>query len=279
MSVTHPFQLAHGADTLHGLLDLPDGPPRTHPTVVVCHGFKGFMEWGFWPSLATLLAERGFLVVRFNLTGSGMQPGDETVTGLEAFRRDTYRSEREELLAVLGSLEAIAPGRVDTGRIALLGHSRGGAEALLAAAHPDWRDRIRALVTWGAIAEVDRFTPEQKERWRRDGELPVVNSRTGQLLFLGPGLLAELEGERPDLDLEAAARARRAPWLIVHGTEDDAVPVADGHRLAAAAADPKELVLIPGGGHTFNVGHPFKGPSPQLIQTLNATQRFLRANV
>lgn len=280
MSTLEPFAIRHGADLLHGLIDLPDGPPRAHPAVVACHGFKGFMDWGFWPPFATLLAERGFVVVRFNLTGSGMRPGDEHVTDPEAFRRDTYRRERAELLAVLGQLgTGIAPGRVDLGRVALVGHSRGGAEALLAAAHPEWRDRLRALVTWAAIAEVDRFTPLQKERWRSDGELPVVNSRTGQILFLGPDLLAELEGERPDLDLAAAAAGRRAPWLIAHGTGDDAVPVADAHRLAEAAAEPRELLLIEGAGHTFNVGHPFHGPSPQLIQLFNATQRFLRRHV
>ena len=68
MSETTPFTLETPTALLHGLVDLPDEPGE-RPTVVICHGFKGFMEWGFFPALATLLAERGFVAVRVNLSG------------------------------------------------------------------------------------------------------------------------------------------------------------------------------------------------------------------
>lgn len=279
MSETVPFTLEAPTALLHGLVDLP-AEPCERPTVVICHGFKGFMEWGFFPSLAALLAERGFATVRVNLSGAGMRPGDDLVTAPDAFRDDTYSRELTELLAVLDATgRSIAPGRVDRARIGLLGHSRGGGISLLAAASPAWRDRLRALVTWAAISDVDRFTPEQKEEWRRAGELPVANSRTGQRLALGLGLLADVEERRAELDLLAAAGSRRAPWLIVHGADDETVPVTEAHRLAERAASPAELLVIPGAGHTFNASHPFAGPNPQLIQALNATQRWFREHL
>jgi dienelactone hydrolase len=279
MSETAPFTLQTPTALLHGLVDLPDEPGE-RPAVVICHGFKGFMEWGFFPALASLLAERGYVAVRFNLSGTGMRPGDELVTDPDAFRANTYGRELAELLAVLGATgESIAPGRVDRARIGLVGHSRGGGDALLAAASPAWRDRLRALVTWAAIADVDRFTPEQKAEWRRMGELAVANARTGQQLALGSGMLAEVEARVPELDLLAAAAARRAPWLIVHGAEDETVPVAEAHRLAGHAAGRAELLVIPGASHTFGSRHPFAGPTPQLIQALNATQRWLREHL
>ena len=107
MSETIPFTLEGPVALLHGLVDLPDEPGE-RPTVVICHGFKGFMEWGFFPSLAALLAERGFVAVRFNLSGTGMRPGDERVTDLAAFRDNTYSRELADLLAVL---DATAGGR------------------------------------------------------------------------------------------------------------------------------------------------------------------------
>ncbi|HEY0510635.1 MAG TPA: prolyl oligopeptidase family serine peptidase [Thermoanaerobaculia bacterium] len=282
MSETIPFTLETSGATLHGLVDLPEGPGE-RPAVVICHGFKGFMEWGFFPSLAALLAERGYVAVRFNLSGAGMRPGDDLVTDPDAFRENTYSRELAELLAVLEATGRpdgpVAPGRVDRGRIGLFGHSRGGGGALLAAASPAWRERLRALVTWAAISDVDRFSPEQKEEWRRNGELPVANSRTGQRLALGPGLLADVEERRAELDLQAAAGVRRAPWLIVHGDDDDSVPVAEGRRLAEWATGETELLVIAGGNHGFGTRHPFAGPTPQIIQALNATQRWFREHL
>lgn len=277
MSAPTPFSLPgpHGG-VLHGLLDLPPGSPGPRPTVVVCHGFKGFMEWGFFPSLAELLASRGFVVVRFNVSGSGQLPGEDRASDPGAFRANTHSRERDDLLAVLGALAEIAPGRVDLENLGLLGHSRGGANVILAAARPPWQTRVKALVTWAAIATVDRYTAAQKEAWRRDGELPVVNARTGQTLALGLSLLDDLEQNRDALDVGRAAAAVRAPWLIVHGENDDGVPVAEADRLAGRAGALCEVLRIPGGDHTFGAKHPFVGPTPALIQALNATQAWFR---
>ncbi|HKH43933.1 MAG TPA: prolyl oligopeptidase family serine peptidase [Thermoanaerobaculia bacterium] len=285
MTSTTPFTLpTPSGATLDGLLDLPD--PRHHsgprPAVVVCHGFKGFMEWGFFPHLGTLLAERGIVAVRFNLSGSGMRPGEDRVGDPDAFRADTHSLEVEDLLTVLAATGTdIAAGQVDLARLGVFGHSRGGGNAILASAREPWRDRLRALVTWASVAAFDRYSPDQKEAWRRDGELPVVNARTGQQLALGLGLLEDLEAHRAELDLLAAAAHRRAPWLIVHGSKDESVPAVEGERLASlsshGAAPPAELLTIPEADHTFGSRHPFAGPSPWLVQALNATQRwFLR---
>jgi dienelactone hydrolase len=277
MSETRPFVLDGPSGPLHGLVDLPASPgPR--PAVVVCHGFKGFMEWGFFPYLATLLAERGMTAVRFNVWGSGMRPGEDRVGDLAAFRADTHGRELADVLAVLAAAAGggIAPGRIDPARLGLCGHSRGGGNAILAAALAEWRERVRALVTWAAVATFDRYGPEQKAAWRRDGALPVVNSRTGQELAMGVELLEDLEADDAALDVAGAARRLAAPWLIVHGEADETVSVDDARRLDAAATGPHELLLLPGATHTFNARHPFAGPTPQLIQAMNATQRWFR---
>jgi uncharacterized protein len=285
MTSTTPFTLpTPSGATLDGLVDLPDPQqhPGPRPAVVVCHGFKGFMEWGFFPHLGTLLAERGIVAVRFNLSGSGMRPGEDRVGDPDAFRADTHSLEVEDLLAVLAATGTdIAAGRVDTARIGVFGHSRGGGNAILASAREPWRDRLRGLVTWASVATFDRYPPDQKEAWRRDGELPVVNARTGQQLALGLGLLEDLEAHSAELDLLAAAAHRRMPWLIVHGSRDESVPAVEGERLASLSsqgtAPPAELLIIPEADHTFGSRHPFAGPSPWLTQALNATQRwFLR---
>jgi dienelactone hydrolase len=278
MSVVDPWKLSRpGGGVLRGLVDLPEAPGRC-PAVVICHGFKGFMEWGFFPALAALLAQRGIVAVRFNLSGAGMEPGDERVTDPQAFRDDTYSAELADLLLVLEATgREIAPDRIDRTRIGLFGHSRGGGAAILAAAGEPWRERLLALVTWAAISHVDRYTPEEKRIWREADELPVVNSRTGQRLALGRGLLEDVESNAAgSLDVLAAAGRRAAPWLIVHGAEDESVPAAEAIELDGRAAGAHELLLVPGAGHTFGVQHPFAGPTPFLIQALNATQTWFR---
>jgi dienelactone hydrolase len=289
MTEPTPFTLDTPNGPLHGLVDLPEAPGEC-PAVVICHGFKGFMEWAFFPYLATLLAERGFVAVRVNLSGSGLLPGEDRVSDPGAFRRNTHSRELADLLATLDATgREIAPGRVDLSRLGFLGHSRGGGAAVLAAALPPWRSRLSALVTWAAVASFDRYSAEEKETWRRDGELPVVNSRTGQKLALGVELLDDLERQAAALDILAAASQVTAPWLLVHGEADETVPVAEADRLFAAAGGaaggPRkklDLLRVPGGiggNHTFGARHPFAAPTPALIQALNATQRWFRRHL
>jgi dienelactone hydrolase len=278
MAESRPFelQLASGR-LLHGLIDLPAAPgPR--PTVVVCHGFKGFMEWGFFPHLAHLLAARGFTAVRFNFSGGGMWPGDDLVTDREAFAHATVGRDVTELEAVLEAIVGglIAAGRVDGDRLGLFGHSRGGGTAILAAAR---NRRLSAIVTWSAVATFDRLSEEEKAGWRLAGSVPIVNARTGQELELDRSVLDDLEAHAEEYDLPAAAGARRAPWLIVHGEADESVPVAEARRLAAAARQICRLEVIAGGSHTFGAVHPFAGPTPQLIEALNLTQDWLRRHL
>ena len=136
-----------------------------------------------------------------------------------------HGTELADLIAVLEAAgKTLAPGRVDRRRLGLFGQGLGGGNAILAASRSPWRDRVRALVTWSAIVDVD------------------------------------LSG-------------LTAPWLSVQGGEDETVPVA-----VSGPAGPRERLVIPGAGHIFVGRHPFTGPTPHLIQALNATQRWFRAH-
>ena len=272
-----PFTLtAPDRPDLNGLVN-PSRRPGPRPTVILCHGFKGFMEWGFFPYLAELLAERGFTVVRFNFSGSGMQPGDDRVADVEAFARATFSQDLFDLLTLLSALEEqVAPGLVDAAHLGLFGHSRGGGTALLATANEYWSQRIGALVTWSAVSTYDRLSDAEKLLWRQRGRTPVVNARTGQELELDCLVLDDLEQNREALDLLKAAERRHAPWLLVHGDADETVPVAEARALAERAAGTGCLIEVPEASHTFGVTHPFAGSTPELILALNATQDWFR---
>jgi pimeloyl-ACP methyl ester carboxylesterase len=243
--------------------------------VVVVHGFKGFKDWAFFPYLARELATAGFAVVSFNFSRNGIGEDPEAFTELEAFAQNTLTRELDELRWVLEATasEDLLPRRPDA--VALVGHSRGGAQSVLAASE---EPRVRALVTWAAVANLDRWTEETRREWRAAGRVYVLNGRTGQQMPLDVTLLEDYEANAGRLDVTVRAGVVSAPWLIVHGEDDLTVSPADAQILVGEGQNAR-LHRVPGAGHTFEVGHPFKGPSPQLEDATTATVRHLLARL
>jgi len=254
-------------------VDVRTGARRgeARPAVVICHGFKGFKEWGFFPRVAERLALAGYTAVTFNFSGSGVGASSEVVDEPDRWFHQTLSADLADLDTVVTLVAAEASSWVG-----LLGHSRGGALAILQAARDP---RVSALVTWAAVADFRRHPPEEMERWRREGRLQVVNSRTGQVLHIGTDALDDLEARGgSELDVVQGAALVRAPWLVIHGSADVTVPVEDAARLAGAAAPAvARLLLVEGAGHTFGARHPWAGTTPELDEALGATVRHYGA--
>lgn len=250
------------------------GRGSARPAVLVVHGFKGFKDWGMFPPLADRLAQAGFSVVSPNLSGSGVDDAGE-FSRPERFGHNTFSAELADVGVVLDALTAGALGAAPPTRIGLVGHSRGGGVGVLQAA----RDaRIRALVTWAAISTVERWPDEsERARWRAAGKLEVLNARTGQVLPLYIDTLDDVERHGTSaLDIPGAATRVTVPWLIIHGTEDTSVPIAEGERLAGAAhAGTSRFLRVAGAGHTFGAVHPWRGSTPSLDQVMKETVTWL----
>ncbi len=250
------------------LVDVRAGGRRSpRPAVVVVHGFKGFKDWGMFPPLAERLARAGLTAVTFNLSGSGVDDaGGFTLP--ERFGHDTYSAELDDLRRVLDALERGELGVAPPSSIGLLGHSRGAGIAILQAAQDS---RIRALVTWSAISDVDRWSPEEHTAWRAAGVKEVVNARTGQRLPLYLDLLDDIERNATGpLDIMEAASRVTVPWLIVHGTADESVSYLEAEALrASSSSQATRLYPVQGAGHTFGAVHPWRGSTPELDRVLD----------
>ncbi len=222
------------------------------PPVIVCHSFMSFKDWGFFPYLAERLAAAGFAAISFNFSRNGVTGDGDRITEFRKFEGNTFSRELSDLGTVLDALESGTLGTVGgkPGGAALLGHSRGGGIAILRAAADS---RVRALVTWSAIATFDRWTRHQKEAWRRAGYLPLAKDTAASPLRLGLGLLNDLELHPELLDIEQSASKIRVPWLLVHGAADVTVPPREALRLRAAADQSNlDFRLLDGVGHLYN---------------------------
>ncbi|MFN2443443.1 MAG: alpha/beta hydrolase family protein [Thermoanaerobaculia bacterium] len=263
------FQIQSAEDLpIRGVVDLPEAP---RSVVVVVHGFKGFKDWGFFPWVGERLRGAVAAVVRFDMSrnGIGERPGE--LDRLDLFADGSYSTE----LADLGSvLSWVASHEILSGLpLFLLGHSRGGGIAILAAAASP---EVRGVITWSAIAKADRWDEATKQEWRRSGHLDIPNSRTGQVMRLSTRALDDLEAAGSQLDILAAAGRLTVPVLHVHGVADETVHPTEAEHLASRGKN-SSLVLIANGTHTFGAVHPFAGSSPELRFAMQASLAFIHA--
>jgi dienelactone hydrolase len=276
---TRQFQLVYPDDPQRVIRVRVEGPRgfaesrKLLPHVIVVHGFKGFMDWGFFPEISRRIAEAGMIAVRFNMSGSGIGPDLQNFTDLEGFTRNTYTRELEDLDHVRSWAESGNLRGIDPGRVALLGHSRGGGIALL---HGAERGGCRSIVTWAAIPEVDRFDDDTKLAWRELGFLPVRNARTNQEFKIDVAALDDMEKNRTRLDIVAACRRLALPVLLIHGAADETVNVEAIAQLSAAL-DPEltRTLIIAGAGHTFGATHPMRSVPEPFERAAEATIAML----
>ncbi len=276
---TTPFDLAgSGGERVRGEVRRPAGREGPVPVVLVLHGFKGFRKWGFLPWLAERIAGLGFASVLFDFSHNGTGPTGEAYPRKDLFRRSSWRTHQEDLDAVMAALRGgtlPGPEGLDPARVALVGHSMGGGLAVLYAA----RDRsVRCVAALAPVARADRYPEREKASWRAKGALPIVNTRTGEVLPLGVGFLEDAEARRAELDVAEAAARLACPLLVVHGEEDTSVPVEEGRSLvesAIAAGRPARFALAPRTQHTFDAVHPFAGETPALLHAWKEVSSFL----
>jgi len=243
-------------------------------SVIICHGFKGFAHWAFFPYLARTLAQDGLTAITFDFSGSGIGADRESFTQAEAFAGNTFSRELEDLELIE---EYARRKKWINGKFGIFGHSRGGGVAILYAASEG--ATVNSLVTWAAISYPNRWTPEDVITWRKRGHTEITNSRTGQLMRLETDLLDDVElNGKTKLNIQNAAGKIKAPWLIIHGTADETVPSSEAEHLHSLSKGMSTLRLIEGANHGFSATHPLGEVPPVLEKVVLETAKFFVRN-
>ncbi|MDQ7815936.1 MAG: alpha/beta hydrolase [Melioribacteraceae bacterium] len=246
--------------------------------LIFVHGFKGFKDWGFGPYLADYFSNRGFLAVTFNFSHNGIGDNQQEFTELEKFAQNTFSLEISELNDLIDSIKSGVFGLELSGKIGILGHSRGGAISLFVASK---RNDINGVALWASISKLDRSSDRQKSEWKKKGAIEVLNTRTKQVMRLNVSLLEDIEkNSAGSLNLENSVRNLRCPLLIAHGDQDLAVPIAEADQLYEwSDKSITEYYRIIGTGHTFGIVHPFNGSNEKFKKLLNKTANFFERNL
>jgi len=210
----------------------PGASPAPDGALVVVHNFpvvpaSAATTGRSLPALADrIAAESGWPVLCGCLRGVGASEGDFSLAGW-----------LEDLRWLVDVAVAGGAGR----GVWLVGFGTTGALAFCLAAIDD---RVRGVATLGS--------PSSFDDWAQDLPGMAAFARTAGVIrregfpedIAGWG--AAFSTLRP---AEAAAAMGTRPVLIVHGAEDDAVPVSDARILAEAAGAGAELRILPGAGH------------------------------
>lgn len=268
----------NGRDILGDLRYLDDGIQK--PVIILCHGFKGFKDWGHFNLLANSMAEQGFIVFKFNFSHNGGTMEDPIdFPDLNAFSENTYIKELNDIEVVL---DEVNKSRLNNElknwnqKTYLIGHSRGGGVSILKASEDD---RIQKLVTWAAIADVKDLFPNAKDlrKWKESGVYYIKNGRTFQDMPMDYAFVEEVELNSERLSIESACRKLKVPHLILHGTKDPTVKVGRARYIKSWNMN-AEIFEIDQAEHTFGGTHPFEEDElPEHSQILiEKTVQFLK---
>jgi len=285
MPTTVEFTLtgrAHGRPFAADATYEPTGQPQ--PVLVFVHGFKGFKDWGHFGLLARFFAERGFVFVKLNLSHNGVVVGGSgDLEDLEAFGQNNFSIELDDLGQLIDALHTpgatpLPAAALDLRHLYLVGHSRGGALVLLKAAEDP---RVTATATWAAVADLHpRWPAKVLAEWQRTGVHYVPNLRTGQQLPMYYQIAENFYQNRTRLDLPALMPGLRQPVLLIHGDQDETVPLAAVQHLQAGQPA-AEVFVVPGAGHMFGGAHPWESAElPALAQVIaERTAAFFTTHV
>jgi alpha-beta hydrolase superfamily lysophospholipase len=240
--LTHPARnLAGGTPSDYGLpyerVSFPsyDGTilrgwfvPAVQPraTVVFCHGRAGSKA----PDLIYVpqLRQHGFNVLLFDFRAHGESDGHKS---------SLVYYERRDLLAAIAYLQ-----NRGIQEVGLMGFSMGAAVAIATA---PLSQAVRAVIADSAFAELRTILVTYLQQ--RGIPRPPASALTTWIIWAA-GL--RLGCHLPEADpLRWVGRIAPRPLLLIHGGQDEGIPVSDAHRLYHAAHEPKKLWVIPEAKH------------------------------
>ena len=205
----------------------PPSAEKNGATIIYVHGFQAERSWLL--SQARFMIDEGYGALMLDLRNSGESDGDTTYFGEKEWRdvegAVNYLSTRPE---------------VNMDRLGIMGRSMGGGVVIRAQAEMQTFKFVIAQSTFTSITDL---------------VTDVVPLSTGLPSFPFAPMIVFFSERETGIDINAVnsvnelQQFENTPILIMHGTEDDWIPYAQGQALFTAAKEPKQFYAIQGAKH------------------------------
>lgn len=218
---------------LAGHVAIPRRPEPDLPGLILCHGYPSGSAGGAgagatYPELADRIAAHvGWAVLTFCFRGCDGSEGNFSLRGW-----------LEDIDAAIDHLRDTAP---ITG-VWLAGFGTGGSLCVCAGAATS---AVRGVAMLGGPADFDDWASHPRRLLEHARDLGMVRDRSFPASF--EAWAREIREIRP---IAAVSQLAPRPLLIIHGSEDDAVPHFDA-RVLSDAHGSGDLRVIGGAGHAL----------------------------
>ena len=225
--ISQPFKLKKKDGSLiSGRVFRPDDDSSSFPTVIFSHGFgsnyRELMHHG------SGFANNGIVCIFFDFCGGGLNSeSDGDMLNM------TLETEADDLVCVIN--HAILMPYVDTKSLYLIGESQGGMVSAMVARR--LRSMIKGLILWYPAFVIIDDAKKRLEKGIKD--------------VMGMKISKDYDPVAVSLDLNDIQTGYFKPVLIIHGDEDEIVPIAYSESALKKYPD-ASLITINGAGHGFD---------------------------
>lgn len=230
---TTKTEIASSKGKLAAAIHYPETP--TDRLAILCPGYLDSKDYQHLVSLAEILCQQGYTVVRFDPTGTWVSDGN-----IADYTHTQYLKDIKSVVEYMLQ-------QAHYQHVLLGGHSRGGQMALLYAA----RDPRISLVL-GIMPSFGPVTGHQREEWEKTGisvsrqDLPDNPSEKRE--FRVPFSHVQ---DRDRYDVISDVKNIDVPIILIAGERDEQVLPADVKEIYDNANEPKKFIVIPDIGHDY----------------------------
>ena len=219
-------------EKLAGFLHVPAG--GFEKGICMAHCFTCSRHQRIIRKTCDLLADNGFLVLRFDFSGNGESEG--------RFEDATYSKEMEDLGSAVSLLASRGPKE-----IGVIGHSMGSAVSILHSCSDPRVKSLCVLAGQSSTASIKGIFPQDKLH-----EIEIYG-RADVSLFGGQFTITkEFFRDAESHDIREALLRFTRPFCVIHGSSDTIIPPNSARQLYSFAPGPKEIHIIEGADHLFS---------------------------